>query len=119
MLKNDKVTKPYLLILFYFQTAKALDDFSEGIKVIFLWETGNETGILGILGIFPRENVAYFDLYVNGQNISLYCSFQHGSDKHSNMPSDGTVHELTRNVSSSSDCPYDQTSPVNEFDCSI
>ncbi len=24
--------------------------------------------------------------------------FQHGPDKHSNMPSDGTVHELTRNV---------------------
>ena len=38
MFKNDKVTKPHLLILFYFQAAKALDDFSEGIKVIFIWK---------------------------------------------------------------------------------
>ena len=42
MLKNDKVTKPHLLILFYFQAAKALDDFSEGIKVIFRSETGKQ-----------------------------------------------------------------------------
>ena len=34
MFKNDKVTKPHILILFYCQAAKALDDFSEGIKLI-------------------------------------------------------------------------------------
>lgn len=52
VLKNDKVTKPYLLILFYFQAAKALDDFSEGIKVIFLWETGNETKEIDVSSAF-------------------------------------------------------------------
>ena len=29
----------------------------------------------------------------------MYLFLQHAPDKHSNMPSDGTVHELTRNVS--------------------
>ena len=42
MFKNDKVTKPHFLILFYFQAAKALDDFSEGIKVIFVWKEGKK-----------------------------------------------------------------------------
>ena len=30
------------MIGFYFQAAKALDDFSEGIKVIFLWKQGKK-----------------------------------------------------------------------------
>ena len=31
--------------------------------------------------------------------INFESFWQHGPDKHLNMPRDGTVHELTRNVS--------------------